>query len=114
MPCLSIACGIAIAFRMVAELEEKKNGPSDLIPRDEKKGAECMHADVCRGYRANFMTYRLPRMSTGYIKVCCVNWGKCGEKLAKALFYIDDKQVGCVCACVHACVSIDLSINQSI
>ena len=31
-----------------------------------------------------------------YIKVCCVNWGKCGEKLAKAVFYIDDKQVSYV------------------
>jgi len=78
---------------LVEELEEKKNGPSALIPRDEKKGTECMHLDICRGYRSDFMTYRLPRMTTGFIKVCCVNWNKCGARLAKAKFYLDSKEM---------------------
>jgi hypothetical protein len=79
--------------KLVEKLEEKKNDPSSLIPRDEKKGVECMHADVCRGYRSDFMTYRLPRMSTGFIKVCCVNWSKCGERLKLATFYLDSTKL---------------------
>jgi len=79
--------------RFVAELEEKVNPDSNLIPRDERDLPKCKHFDHCRGYRANFMTYRLPRMQSGVIKVCCVHWDKCHERLLQASFYLDSKKL---------------------
>lgn len=47
---------------------------SKLIPREERDMPECQHSDFCRGYRADFMTYRLPRMETGFVLMCCVKY----------------------------------------
>ena len=52
-------------------------GPNvKMIPREERDLPKCQHADQCRGWRKNKneptnpITFRLPRMTVGFIAVC--------------------------------------------
>jgi hypothetical protein len=49
-----------------------------------------MHADHCRGVRSKFLTYKLPPMTVGLIKVCCTQFGGdgCGADLLKAVYVV--------------------------
>lgn len=81
--------------RTVTDVEVRAAPNSTLIPVEERNLEKCMHADHCRGARSRFMTYVLPKMTVGHIKVCCpqLMGGECGDLLLNATYFLGKKQL---------------------
>eukprot|EP00041_Stephanoeca_diplocostata_P008182 m.118482 g.118482 ORF g.118482 m.118482 type:complete len:566 (-) comp17208_c0_seq1:120-1817(-) len=64
-----------------------------MIPREERSmpNEMCAHYDHCRGFHADFMTYKFPPISIGYIVVCFIQ--NKGSDASKLKYFINDKKI---------------------
>eukprot|EP00041_Stephanoeca_diplocostata_P005464 m.62402 g.62402 ORF g.62402 m.62402 type:complete len:593 (-) comp15800_c0_seq2:416-2194(-) len=76
--------------RFSESVSEWQADPSTLIPREERGMPGCAHYDFCRGFRGDFMTYKVPPLKVGYIVMCFIVGNK-ADVSGDGKFFLDSK-----------------------